>query len=392
MSHRFDALHRQLQGWVDDALLPGAAITVQVGGEVVDEFCCGWADREADRPLRPDTLCRGFSNTKLFTTCAALQLWQDGRFALDDPVPQYLPALADLQVLRPGATALDQTEPLRTPITVRHLFTHSAGFASGLFDPGTPLYTAYHARGVRNPRLTLAEMTAVLGTLPLAFQPGSDWAYSMATDVLARLVEVVGGEPFDAFLQRRLFAPLGLSDTMFVVPADQQQRFAALYAGADAADPWRPGLQRLQDVPYPGAYVQAMPRLSGGGGLVTTLADMATFLSALRPGSPAPLLGAAALEGLLSPQLPEGQWIDFSGFGRIRGRSFSLGGAVSVTPWALDPADAPGDLQWGGIGGTHWWLSPQDDLAVALMTQRHMGFWHPFWWRTRQLVRDAVRA
>src|SRR6185437_14988785 len=267
----FGPAHAAMQRYVDGDLLSGFSSAVLVGRDLVDVSCIGWADREARIPLRVDHIFRIFSNTKLITSCAALLLFEDGRFRLDDPIERFIPQLAQRRVLRPGATALDQTEPAARPITIRHLMSHSAGLSYGLLDPGTLIFKAYIERKVNNPATTLAEMIDVLADLPLTYHPGTCWEYSVATDVLARLVEVVGGERFDAFIQSRILGPLGMVDTGFVV--SDRDRLVAFYAGADPADPMKPGLTRADALPYPDAYLRPNPRLSGGGGLVSTLPD-----------------------------------------------------------------------------------------------------------------------
>lgn len=157
--------------------------------------CIGWADKEVQTPLRVDHIFQVFSNTKLITSCAALLLFEEGRFGLDDPVEHFIPQLANRRVLRPNATSLDQTEPSVRPITIRHLMSHSSGLTYGQFDPGTIIFKAYNDRQVLNPASTLAQMIDVLADLPLVFQPTS-WEYSVATEVLARLVEVISGQRF----------------------------------------------------------------------------------------------------------------------------------------------------------------------------------------------------
>lgn len=390
MTDRFAPLHQALQRSVDQQLLAGVSTAVLVGTELVDQHCCGWADREAAEPLRSDHVFRIFSNTKLITSCAALLLWEQGHFQLDDQVQRWLPALADRQVLVPGATRLDDTEPARSPITVRQLLSHSAGLSYGLVDPGTLIYQAYTAREVNSPQRTLAEMVDSLADLPLSYQPGTGWAYSVATDVVARLVEVISGQRFDDFLQHRILQPLGMVDTRFVLPANQRHRLAAMYVGADPKAPMLPGLTRTDSFPYPGAHCTPVPKLAGGGGLVSTLPDMVALLRCLMPGGP-PLLRPETVQLLFNNQLAPGVHIGFGQGGPIVGRGHSLGGALSLTPWASDPSDAAGDLQWGGLAGTHWWISPQDNLAGITMTQRQMGFWHPTWFEFKALMRQAVR-
>ncbi len=231
--HDFQPVHAALRRYVDNDLLAGVSSAVLRGRELIDLHTTGWADREQEVPMRVDHLFRAFSNTKLVTSCAALLLFEEGRFELDEPVERFLPQLGARQVLKPGATRLDETEPARGPITIRHLLTHSAGLSYGLLDPGTVIFKAYVERQVLSPLGTLAQMMDKLADLPLVYHPGAGWEYSVATDVVARLVEVVSGEPFDAYIRRRIFEPLGMTDTGFVVPAAAQDRLAAYYAGAD---------------------------------------------------------------------------------------------------------------------------------------------------------------
>jgi CubicO group peptidase (beta-lactamase class C family) len=162
--------------------------------------------------------------------------------------------------------------------------SHSSGLSYGLLDPGTLIFNAYNERKVVNPATTLAQMMDVLADLPLVFHPGTSWEYSVATDVLARLVEVISGERFDAFIQSRILGPLGMVDTGFV--ASDRNRLVAFYTGADPIDLMKPGLTRADDAPYPGAYLRPVPRQSGGSGLVSTLQDMVALMRSLLPGGP----------------------------------------------------------------------------------------------------------
>jgi CubicO group peptidase (beta-lactamase class C family) len=150
-----------MQRYVDGNLLSGFSSALLVGRDLVDVTCIGWADKEAQIPLRFDHIFRVFSNTKLITSCAALLLFEEGRFQLDDPIEQFIPQLANRRVLRPGATSLDQTEPAVRPITIRHLMSHCSGLSNGLLDPGTLIFNAYNERKVVNPATTLAEMMDV---------------------------------------------------------------------------------------------------------------------------------------------------------------------------------------------------------------------------------------
>ena len=385
----FDAVHQAMQRDVDGELLAGVSCAVLVGRDLVDLHCAGWADKEAGTPLRPDHLFRAFSNTKLVTSIAVLMLWEEGRFALDDSIDGFIAPLARRQVLRPGAATLDDTEAARSAITIRQLLTHSSGLSYGLLDPGTLLFKAYNERKVLHPSATLATMMDLLADLPLMFHPGTGWEYSVATDVLSRLVEVVSGQAFDAFIRTRIFEPLGMVDTGFMVPEDQQHRLTAYYAGADVMQPMQPGLTRIDAAPYPQAYRRPFARLSGGGGLVTSLPDMLALVRSLLPGGPT-LLKPDTLTLMMANHLPPGQCIRFPNEGTIVGKGFGLGGCVTLAPSSVEPQQAGGEFQWGGIAGTHWWISPNNNLAGLLMTQRQMGFWHPYSFEFKQRVYQAV--
>lgn len=222
-SHDFGAVHAAMRRYVDANILAGVSSAVLVGRDLVDLNCVGWADKEQDVALRDDHLFRATSNTKLITTCAALLLFEEDRFDLGDPIEQFIPQLANRRVLRPGATALDDTEPSRGPITIRHLLSHSSGLSYGLLDPGTTIFKAYNERKVLNPATSLADMIDVLAGLPLVFHPGTSWEYSVATDVVSRLVEIVSGQRFDAFIQSRVLDPLGMVDSLHGICAVASQ-------------------------------------------------------------------------------------------------------------------------------------------------------------------------
>ncbi|HTD04544.1 serine hydrolase domain-containing protein [Undibacterium sp.] len=385
----FSAVHGALQSYVDREILAGVSSAVLVGRELVDVHTAGWADKENHVPLRTDHLFRVFSNSKLVTSCAVLLLMEEGRLKLDDAIEAYIPQLGRRRVLKPGARSIDDSEPAASPITIRHLLSHSSGLGYGFLNPGSVMDNAYNERKVMNAVQTLAEMIDVLADLPLGFHPGTRWEYSVATDVLGRLVEVISGQRFDHFLQQRIFTPLGMVDTGFVVSADKLDRFTAYYAGTDPFDALKPGLKRLENAPFPGAFVTPVPRLSGGGGLVSSLPDMVALIRSLLPGGPT-LLKHDTIAQMMSNQLPAGLSIGFPGIGPVPGKAYGLAGAVTLQPSSLDPAASAGEFEWGGIAGTHWWISPRHNLAGLLMTQRQMAFWHPFSFEFKRGVYQAV--
>ena len=386
----FSGVHAAIRGHIDAGLVAGASHAVLRGQDLVDVGLQGHAVREDGTALRPDHLFRIFSNTKLATSIAVMQLWEQGRVGLDDPVEHHLPALGQRHVLRPGATRLDDTEPARRPITVRHLLSHSSGLSYGLFDPGSLMGRAYSERKPLHPGQTLAQMMDALAPLPLAYHPGEGFEYSVATDVLGRLVEVISGQAFGTYLQQHVFNPLGMRDTGFVVAADQQHRLTGYYLGADLLQPLRPGLTRVDSTqPYPGAYRQPMPRQSGGGGLVSSLPDMVALMRSLLPGGPA-LLKPETVALLRQDQLPAHVHQVFPNTGVLHGRGHGLGGGVIRSASALDHPAATGEFYWGGVAGTQWFIHPGLNLAGVLMLQRVMGFMHPVGSDFKRAVYQAV--
>nr|QNJ34481.1 serine hydrolase [uncultured bacterium] len=373
----FDALHSAMRAQVDQQFLPGVTTALLRGRKVVDRFCYGHADREAGIALREDHLFRMFSSTKLITSCAVMLLVEEGRVRLSDPVDAYIPELANRQVLRADAKTLADTEPARSPITLQHLMTHTSGLSYGVFDPGSLLYRAYNEAGVLNPLQDLAGMTRVLATLPLAFHPGTQWEYSVATDVLGRVVEVASGETFGNFLARRIFGPLEMVDTDFWVPPAKQDRLCALYVGVDLLDPTKPGLLRADNKPFPGAYRSKFARESGGGGLVSTLDDSIRLIQSLIPGGPT-LLKPATLEHMFANHLPAGMHVRFPNVPAQPGWRFGLGSSVRESAGLGEPSEVVGEASWGGLAGTLWWINPRLGIAAVLLTQRYFGFGNPY--------------
>jgi CubicO group peptidase (beta-lactamase class C family) len=268
--------------------------------------------------------------------------------------------------------------------------SHSAGLSYGLFDPGSVIFTAYNERKVLNPATPLSGMIDALADIPLTYQPGTSFEYSVAIDVIARMVEVISGQPFDKFIQSRILGPLGMVDTGFVVPEKDRGRFVAYYAGADLMDPMKPGLTRTDNSPYPGAYLKPVPRFNGGGGLVSTLPDMVALIRSLLPGGPN-LLKPETLALLTDNQLADGVWLRFAMMGELKGKAYGLGGGLILQPSPIDHPDAQGEIYWGGVAGTQWWISPKRNMAGVMMAQRQMAFIHPFSFEFKRLSYEAVK-
>ncbi|MBR7782310.1 serine hydrolase domain-containing protein [Undibacterium luofuense] len=377
MQYDFGEVNSAMQKYVDRQIIAGVSTAVLHGQELVHLHCNGWADREHQIALRDDHLFRIYSNTKLITSMAVMQLIEQGKLALDDPADYWLPQLRNRRVLRPGATSLDDTEPAQSAITVRQLLNHTSGLSYGLLDHGSLLYKAYNEVRILNAFTTLEDMMNLLQPLPLSFHPGQSWQYSIATDVLARLVEVVSGKRFDQYLQLNIFNPLGMDDTGFFVPEAKHDRLAAYYGGSDPQNILQRGLRRLDKSPYPGAFLQPVARLSGGGGLVSSMHDMLALMRSFLSGGET-VLKPESITLMMQNHLPAGQGISFPGVGDVPNKGFGLGGAVTLYPTESDPPGSRDEFEWGGIAGTHWWISPRHNLAGVLMTQRLMSFWHPF--------------
>jgi CubicO group peptidase (beta-lactamase class C family) len=377
----FTPLHERMQWYVDQNLLASCNTLVMKGTDVLDFRTFGYMDLESRRPLTADAIHRIYSNTKIVTSVAAMMLFEAGRFGLDDPVSEYLPAFTRPKVLKRGAQSLDDVEDAVEPMRMRHLLSHSAGLSYGFIDPGSVIDKAYTAANLTlgGPGQTLETMCESLARMPLAYQPGSRWRYSLSTDVLARVIEVLSGLRFDAFLQQRLFEPLGMHDTAFWVPPEKRERFTAMYAPASFMEPMKPGLTKADD-PRDGQYTKPPSFLSGGGGLVSTVADYLTFLRMIVSGGSwngARILQPETLTLMRTNQLAPGISVRL-GMWQLPNTVFGLGFALKAEPAEGEPAGAKGEYHWGGMAGTHSWMAPEPRLTGLCMTQLMPGFLHPF--------------
>ncbi len=387
---RLDAHLRQ---YVDDGRLAGWQVMVSRHGKVAHLTSYGFADQEAGRPVEPDTLWRIYSMTKPLTSVAAMMLWEEGAFELSDPVSRWLPEFSQPRVFTGGTAARPVTVPATEPIRVWHLLTHTAGLTYG-FHRVHVTDELHRLRGFElgaPEGLDLAGCVRAWAELPLTFQPGAEWNYSEATDVLGRLIEVVSGQPLDTFFAQRILGPLGMRDTFFGCPPQLRGRLAALYTGSPA----RPKAFRNDAI---GQGVTAPTWLSGGGGLVSTTRDYTRFTWMLLHGG--------ELEGvrLLSPRtvrymtrnhLPGGA--DLTAFGRplfaetrFDGVGFGLGFGVVVDPVAYRTLTSVGEYHWGGMASTTFWVDPAEHLTVVFMTQLLPSSTWPLRSQLRQLVYPAL--
>lgn len=360
-----EALFRQ---HVDQGDIAGAVLAVAVGDAEPCFVCVGETGMGTGRPVGPDSIHRIYSQTKPVTGIAIMMLIEEGRIGLDQPIGEALPALADLKVL-----VSEDGEAVRAPSrppTIRDLLTHTAGFSYAL--QVSPLAARYRSLGIEpglriaahrssaEPLQHLSELIERVAGLPLARDPGEAFEYSISIDILGAIVEQISGERLDAFFRERIFEPLGMEDTGFVVPADKLDRLVNLHQ-READGSWR-----LIDDPADSAYARPA-LLSGGGGLVSTARDYMRFTAMLAGEGETRgqrLLAAETVRLARSNLFPPGVSVQF--FGNVL-PSLGFGAAMQV---ALSPTKMPaGVFGWGGAAGTGMWVDPIHRLHMVLMTQ-----------------------
>ncbi|MFG1775935.1 serine hydrolase domain-containing protein [Micromonospora sp. NPDC049048] len=380
--------------YVDDGRLAGWQVLVTRRGEIAHSSTYGLRDVEAGRPVEADTLWRIYSMTKPVTSVAAMILWEEGRFELTDEISRWLPEFADLRVYSKGTALKPYTVPAVEPIRVWHLLTHTAGLTYGFMQTSV-VDTIYRAAGydLYPPSdVDLATACQAFGELPLLFQPGTAWGYSVATDVLGRLVEVVSGQSLDAFFADRIFRPLGMTDTHWWAEGDAADRLGALYA----PDPRTGRAFRFDKL---GALAYEKPLLlSGGGGLISTAADYHRFTQMLLRGGELDgtrLLGPRTVRFMTRNHLPGGQDLETlsaGGFAEttLEGIGFGLGFAVVDDPVPSRVPSSPGEYYWGGVASTAFWVDPAEEVTALFFTQLMPSSTYPIRPQLRQLVYSAL--
>jgi CubicO group peptidase (beta-lactamase class C family) len=377
--------------YVDSGKIAGCQVLVSRHGVPAYARTFGTLVSGGDRPVTEDTVWRIYSMTKPITSVALMTLYERARFKLTDPVHRYLPDWRDQRVGVGGPDGrLELIEPDR-PVEVRDLLTHTSGLTYG-WDPEHPVDRLYVEAGIRGTDRDLEGTVKLLGDLPLKFQPGSRWHYSLATDVCGRLVEVIGDQPFDDFLQEQLFDPLRMVDTGFAVPDDRVDRFAANHARQSDKS------LAVVDDPYDSVYRQPPAFLSGGGGLVSTMDDYARFCEMLRRGGELDgyrVLGPETLRFMTRNHLRGGVSIADIAVSplsdlRYDGAGFGLGFATTIDPIAAGAIGSAGDFFWGGAASTIFWVDPVQDLFVIFMVQITPSGTFDFRGQLKSLVYSAI--
>lgn len=360
-NQRLARITTKMRHYVDEQKLAGISTLIARRGQVVHFEQVGMANIEAGTPMAADTLFRIYSMTKPITSVAVLMLLEESRFRLNDPVADYLPEFKDSRVL----DNTNLVKPQR-PMTIRDLLTHTAGLSYG-FDENYHLDQLYGQQVwsavENNPDLTLAEWIGTIARLPLAYHPGTRYRYSVATDVLGYLVQVVSGLPFADFLQERIFAPLGMNDTYFTLPAEKLNRFATNYGPKEGG-----GLQVI-DAPQNSRYVRPTQRPSGGGGLLSTSGDYLRFTQLLLNRGELDgvrLLGRKSVELMTTNHLPDGIYVDND---PTTGLGFGLGVSVLLDLGKGQTLGSVGTYGWGGAANTNFWIDPREEMIGILMLQ-----------------------
>ena len=344
-AERLERIRPVMQDYVDKGNLPGFLTVVARRGKIVHFETIGMRDVENKKPIEPDTIFRIYSMSKPITSVAVMMLYEEGKFQLTTPVSKFIPEFENMKVYNEDQTEISEA---KEEVTIKHLLMHTAGLTYGWGDK--PVDERYKELKIFEDGSGLADMVKKLGDIPLVHEPGERWTYGVSTDVLGYFVEVVSGMPFEAFLQTRLFGPLGMVDTAFSVPPEKRDRFAALYSPTK-----EDGLERVGKAALSNDDFTFFP--SGGGGLVSTAADYMRFSQMLLNGGELDgvrILGKKTVELMRYPHHDD--W-------------FGLGFAVVTDKEPPDILESMGSFSWGGAAATTFWIDPQEKLIGLLMTQ-----------------------
>jgi CubicO group peptidase (beta-lactamase class C family) len=358
---RLERLHAVVQGFIDQGKYAGAVSVVARGGRLVDLRTYGYSDLESKTPMQADTILRIYSMSKVIASVAAMQLFEDGRFGLDDPVSRYIPELKNLKVCMGGTVEAPLLADAQKTMTIRHLFTHTAGFGYefSLKDPLRQIYQKSELFGAS----TLKDFIQRLARIPLAHEPGTAYTYGVSVDVLGYLVEVVSGMPFETYLKDKILGPLQMTDTGFQVAPEKRGRLAKLYEMTPQG--------KLQPVASPMLTSVDAGKVfpSGGGGMFSTAVDYLRLAQMLLNGGSLDgkvILGRKTVEMMTSNHLtflPE-PTID-SG----KSEGFGLGGSVRLDLGRGSSLGSVGQFGWNGAATTTFRIDPQEKIVAMLMVQ-----------------------
>jgi CubicO group peptidase (beta-lactamase class C family) len=363
---RLDRISAVMNEHVTKGHIAGAIGLIARRGKVGYFETYGWQDKEANVPMRKDAIFRMYSMTKPVTGVAVLILYEEGRFFLSDPVSKYLPELANMKVAVVETDAQTgrktrYTVPARRQMTILDLLRHTSGLDyRGPEDEDGKLI--YQKLGANFSDETIGELVKKLGQAPLVHQPGTIWDYGLSMDVLARLVEVVSGKPYDKFLEERIFKPLGMADTGYYVPAEKHSRLAKLYTPAEG------GTVKPSTAPPQTSYLKPTVHFGGGSGLVSTASDYLRFCQMLLNGGE---LDGVRILSRKSVELMSADHLgDMPRTGLLAlGYGFGLTVAVNTGIGRTGAVGSAGEYFWGGAAGTRFWIDPKEQMIGIFMIQ-----------------------
>ena len=368
-AERLNQINHKLQRYVDRDQVSGFVTLVARDSEVIHLESCGYRDAETRLPMERDTIFRIYSMTKPITSIALMMLYERGKFQLAEPVSRYIPAYGKTKVLSGYGYMGPKLVPQNPPMTIHHLLTHTAGLSYG-FHYDTPIDDMYRASILRSETATLEEKITGMAELPLRFQPGTAWNYSIATDVCGYLVQLLGDMPFEEFLDEYIFRPLGMVDTAFYVASEKLDRFAKLYQHniQDGS------FHEYEGAPHIPWHDYTLPACapSGGGGLVSTISDYWQFANMLLNEGElgdTRIIGRKTLEFMTLNHLKPELLPMAIGIARIPGRGFGLGFDVVMDPAQTGVLNSVGNYGWSGAAATNFWVDPQERLVGIIMTQ-----------------------
>ncbi len=363
-SERLSRIRPILERYIAEQKFAGFVTVIARRGALVHFDCVGMSHREGSQPMQPDTLFRIYSMTKPIVSVALMMLYEEGRFHLDDPISKFVPEFKDMKTyVRPGFTG-PELAPTKPAVTFHHLLTHTAGLSYGWAED-TPIDALYRKADLFSSK-TLEAFGQGLAQIPLLYQPGTDWRYSMATDVVGYLVQVISGKPLGDFLEERILKPLGMSDTAFYVPKSKLNRFSAVY------EPVPGGGIKVQDAPATSDYLRPERLQSGGGGMVSTAPDYLRFTQMLLNRGELDgkrLLGPKTIELMTMNHIPDALLPLHIGDSNMSGFGFGLGFNVLLNPAGAGMIGTTGAFGWGGAANTEFWVDPREQLIAILMTQ-----------------------
>jgi CubicO group peptidase (beta-lactamase class C family) len=370
---RLKRLTAAMRGYVDRGEVAGVVTLVQRRGVIAHVDALGWQDEEARIPMRRDTLFRIASMTKPIVSLAALMLVEEGKLRLGEPVDRLLPELANRKVLRHPGAALDDVYDAPRPITVRDLLLHRAGIAYPLTAEGPMAAALFDFNELVLPKaLSMDAWMARLGALPLVYEPGRRWHYGLSTDVLGVLVSRAAGAPLGDALHDRIFGPLGMNDTGFLVPKDKHDRFGPAYA----VEP-QTGRRVVQDDPRTSRWRDPESFPSAGAGLISTADDYLKFAQVVlgrgRSGDTRLLSRPAFTQMVCDHLTAEERATPFLGMPFWSAMGFGLGLSIADDITRQDGLGSAGRMGWPGAYGTWWVADPAEDLIALMMIQLYFG-------------------